>query len=583
MRERIDKIKSRTLLFEIIIFLFLFIIGARSFQLQMLKGSYYSRLAKANATFKMDLKAPRGRIYDRKGKLLVENRASFSLAIIKAFSRSPADTLERISKIIKIPQSILLNRFYKYRDYPGKKPITIAENLSIRQVSFIEAHKEKFPGIVIQVEPVRYYIYPEAFSHILGYVGEASPFDIKKFGVDMGDMVGKKGLERAYEKFLEGIKGHRLYIRDSLGNPIRIEEEILPVEGAPLYTTVDLRLQRFIYNRLKNRKGGAIVLKPETGEILAMVSSPSFNSNLMSSRFNNEYKLEIMKDKNYPLYNRTIQGIYPIGSIFKLAIAAAALYKKVVTPGTKIFCPGFFRFGGRDFRCWQSGGHGWVDLYTAIEQSCNVYFYKMGANLGIENIVDVVSRFPFGEKTGVDLPNEKRGIMPSPEWKKSTLGVQWFPGDTISLSIGQGYLVATPLQTALFGAMIANRGWYPVPHFVRKVGNKIVNKGKRIDTGIAPEIFEEIIKGMKRVIERGTGKSAYIPGIEICGKTGTAQVVALEKTREVKPHSLFIAFTPCKNPEIVVFVIVERSGAGSEFAAPIVKDIIRFYYNEKNI
>jgi len=569
-------------LFAGLVLLFFGIILLRCFHLQILKGSYYTALARRNATLKITIKAPRGRIYDRNGRLLVENRATFSLSIIRALSKSPSRTLAEISNIVKIPLPVLLERLYKHRDYPRRKPIVVAENLSMREVSLIEAFKEKFPEIMVEVEPQRYYLYPEATAHIIGYVGEASKRDIKNMNVEMGDMVGKMGLEREYDRFLRGEDGYRLLLRDSLGNPVKLKEEVLPKEGSVLVTSIDLALQLFVYRRLKDLKGSAIVVSPETGEILAMVSSPSFNSNLMSSRFDDEYKLKIMRDPSKPLYTRAIQGTYPIGSIFKLAVAVAALKKRIIGPGDKIFCPGYFRFGGRDFRCWTAGGHGWVNLYKAIEQSCNVYFYKMGARLGINNIVDVVSHFPFGRRTGIDIPNEKTGILPSPAWKKKALGIQWFPGETISLAIGQGYLIATPLQVALFGTAIANRGWYPQPHFVIKIAGQQTGGWKTVRTGIEPGIFEEIIKGMKRVVERGTGRSARIPGLEICGKTGTAQIVALERTKEIRPHSLFLAFAPCGKPEIVVFVIVERSGAGSEFAVPIARDILRFYFNEKN-
>lgn len=582
MKERIERLRNRARVFTGLILFFFLIILLRCFHLQILKGSFYKTLARRNATLKILIKAPRGRIFDRKGRLLVENRATFSLFLIRALSESPAKTLAEVSKIVKIPLPVLLERLYKHRDYPKRKPIVIAENLTIKEVSLIEAFKEKFPEIMVEVEPKRYYLYPKATAHIVGYVGEASKRDIEKMKVEMGDMVGKMGLEREYDRFLRGEDGYRLLLRDSLGNPVKLKEEVLPREGSVLVTSIDLGLQLFIYRRLKDLKGSAIVISPETGEILAMVSSPSFNANLMSSRFEDEYKIKIMNDPSKPLYTRAIQGTYPIGSIFKLAVAVAALVKKVVTPTEKVYCPGFFRFGGRDFRCWNSVGHGWVNLYKAIEQSCNVYFYKMGARLGIDNLVDVVSHFPFGRKTGVDLPNEKSGILPSPEWKKKALGVQWFPGETISLAIGQGYLIATPLQTALFGTAIANRGWYPQPHFVKTIGGKSLKDWKRVETGINPRIFENVIKGMKRVVERGTGRVASIPGLEICGKTGTAQVVALEKTKKIRPHSLFLAFAPCKNPDVVVFVIVERSGAGSELAAPITREILKFYFNEKN-
>ncbi len=580
MKERVEKLRGKSRLLSELILAFFALVVLRCFQLQIIKGGLYSELARRNSIFRIELKAPRGRIYDREGRIIAETRASFSLAIIRAFSRSPTETLSEVSKVINIPTSILLERFHSQKNYPKRKPIVIAENLSMKQVSRIEFIKEKFPELVIMAEPLRYYPYPEILSHVLGYVGEATKREIKELGVEMGDFVGKKGLEREYDKELRGKKGYRMMLRDSLGNPLKLEEEAFPEEGEVIKTSLDFRLQRFIFRKMKGKKGGVVVLNPKTGGVLAMVSSPCFNSNKLSSRFENNYKLKMMNSPQEPLYTRTIQGTYPIGSVFKIAVAIAALKKGIIKPEDRIFCPGFFYFGNRNFKCWRTGGHGWVNLYSAIEKSCNVYFYKVGAKLGIEKLVEAISKFPFGRKTGIDLPNEKSGILPSPQWKEKTLGIPWFPGETISLSIGQGYLTATPLQIALFGAAIANRGWYPQPHFLISHGGKGW-KGKVNNTGVDKWIFEAVLKGMRRVVEKGTGKAARVAGVEICGKTGTAQIVALEKTREVKSHSIFLGIAPCKDPQVVISVLIERSGEGGEIAAPMAGDILRYYFNEK--
>jgi len=360
-----------------------------------------------------------------------------------------------------------------------------------------------------------------------------------------------------------------------MGNPIKIIKRTPPHPGRKLVLALDLDIQKWAREELQGKSGAVVILSPKTGEVLAMVSSPSFEPNLMSSRFAGRAKLKIMTDPGKPLFNRAIQGTYPIGSIFKLAMAVAALKKGVVSPREKIFCPGFFPFGGRNFRCWRAGGHGWEDLAHAIRDSCNVYFYKMGDRLGIENIVDVVKDFPFGRKTGIDLPGEKEGILPSPQWKRKHLGVGWYPGETISLSIGQGYFTATPLQVATFVAAIGNRGWYPVPHVIKG------EKTEKVSMEISPWIFEAVIKGMRLVVKEGTGRAASVPGISVCGKTGTAQVVKLEKSKKIKPHSLFAAIAPCDNPEISIFVLVEHGGAGGETAAPVAGRLLRRILGEK--
>jgi len=551
------------------------VVLARCFQLQIIQYERFYRLAERNRTLRFPRRAPRGKILDRKGRVLAEARATFSLSIVRGLSEDLRKTLRTIAPILKTRVEILEERLSEQRDVPELQPVVVAENLSISQVSRLEALRDEFPEILVEAEPSRYYPFGKLAAHVLGYVGEASRKEVEAWGVRPGEVVGKKGVERRYDSLLRGKEGYEEVLRDSLGNPIRVLREVAPVSGRSLSLTLDVELQRLAAQALGKRKGAVIVLSPRSGEVLAMVSSPSFDPNLMSSRFSSKEKLMIMRSREKPLFTRAIQGTYPIGSIFKLAVAVAALTKGVVRPREKLFCPGFFPFGGRLFRCWRAGGHGWEDLPHAIKDSCNVYFYKVGERLGIEGMVEVVSRFPFGRRTGIDLPGESPGILPSPAWKKRHLGVDWYPGETISLSIGQGYLVATPLQVALFTAAIANRGWYPVPHLRADLP---VNK---VSTGLPPEAFQWVIRGMRLVVEEGTGRAASVPGVEVCGKTGTAQVVKLERSKEIKPHSLFTAFAPCDNPEIVIFVLVEHGGAGGQTAAPLAGKILRRIFGEK--
>ncbi len=520
-------------------------------------------------------RAPRGNILDRKGRVLVEARATFSLSIVRGLSKDLRKTLSTIAPILRTREELLEERLNEQRDMPRLQPVVVAENLTISQVSRLEALRDEFPEILVEAEPSRYYPFGKLAAHVLGYVGEASRKEVEEWGVRPGEIVGKKGVERRYDSLLRGKEGYEEVLRDSLGNPIRVLKEVSPVPGKNLRLSLDLDLQRLARQELGKRRGAVVLLSPRSGEILAMVSLPSFDPNLMSSRFSTKEKLKIMRSEEKPLFTRAIQGTYPIGSIFKLAVAVAALTKGVVRPDEKLFCPGFFPFGGRVFRCWRAGGHGWEDLPHAIRDSCNVYFYKVGERLGIERMVEVISRFPFGRKTGVDLPGESSGILPSPAWKREHLGVDWYPGETISLSIGQGYFVATPLQVALFTAAIANRGWYPVPHL------KADLPVTKVSTDLPPEVFEWVIRGMRLVVKEGTGRAASVPGVEVCGKTGTAQVVKLERSKEIKPHSLFTAFAPCKDPQIVIFVLVEHGGAGGETAAPLAGRILRRFFGEE--
>ncbi len=575
MRDSLEKLKSARVKFILALGGVFLLIAARCFQLQILQREKYLNLAERNRTLVFPVKAPRGLITDREGRVLAETRASFSLSFVRGLSRDTDSALSRVSHILSIPVQELRHRLENYRDYPEMLPVVIAENLTMAQVSELEAIRDRFPELLVEAEPMRFYPFGELAAHVVGYVGEANRREVESMELKPGTMVGKKGVERFYDKVLRGKDGALYLLRDSMGNPIKIIKRTPPHPGKKLVLTLDLKIQRWAREELKGKSGVVVVLSPKTGEVLAMVSSPSFDPNLMSSRFAGKAKLKIMTDPGKPLFNRAIQGTYPIGSIFKLAMAVAALKKGVVKPKERIFCPGFFPFGGRNFRCWKPGGHGWEDLAHAIRDSCNVYFYKMGDRLGIENIVDVVKEFPFGRKTGIDLPGEKEGILPSPQWKRKHLGVDWYPGETISLSIGQGYFTATPLQVATFASAIGNRGWYPVPHVLRG------RKTEKVKLNISPWIFEEVIKGMRLVVKEGTGRAASVPGVSVCGKTGTAQVVKLEKSKEIKPHSLFAAFAPCDNPEVSIFVLVEHGGAGGEAAAPVAGRLLRRIFGEK--
>ncbi len=575
MKESLEKLKASRVKFLFLVGLAVLVVLVRSFQLQVLQYRKFSRLAERNRTVKFPRRAPRGMILDRKGRVLAEARATFSLYIVRGFSRDLEKTLKIIAPILETTVEVLKGRLEEQKYLPKLQPVALADNLSISQVSRLEALREVFPEILVEAEPSRFYPYGKLAAHVVGYVGEVSLGEVKRMGLKPGEIVGKKGVEKEYDAQLRGEEGYVEVLRDSLGNPIKVLKEVLPRAGRDLKLSLDLDLQKIAREEMGGERGAVVIVSPTTGEILAMVSSPSFDPNLMSSRFSGREKVKIMTSPDKPLFTRAIQGTYPIGSIFKLAVAIAALSEGVVKPGERLFCPGFFPFGGRLFRCWTSAGHGWENLPMAIKDSCNVYFYKVGKRLGIERMVKVVSKFPFGRRTGVDLPGERAGILPSPEWKRKRFGVDWYPGETLSLSIGQGYFVATPLQVVLFLSAIANRGWYPIPHLKGDI------PPVKIPTGLSPSVFRWVIRGMRLAVEEGTARGAAVPGISVCGKTGTAQVVRLEKSKKIKPHSLFAAFAPCSNPRVAILVLVEHGGAGGKTAAPMAGRILRRIFHEK--
>lgn len=587
MKRSEAEIRNRLLagikLIRIILLLFFLVGLGGSFWLQILKSAYFKELSKENLFQIIEIAAPRGEILDRSGKILAETRASFSVAIIKEFSRDIKTSLRRLSELLKIPLSTVEERFNRFSDYPPFKPLILVENLDIKEVSFFEAHRRDWPEFIVIPEAVRFYPFSQMTAHITGYVGEISSRELRLFPeLNMGDIVGKKGLERYYDKLLRGEKGEQVVEVDSLGRNMGVVREKRPRKGYSLILTLDMDLQRKAWRLLSGKKGTIILMNPDNGEILALASSPSFDPNLFSRRFEREKILAVLRSPDKPLFTRAIQGGYPIGSTFKLVVAVAGLHFKVITPFTTFFCPGYFVFGGKTFRCWQAGGHGKVNLFSAIQHSCNVYFYNLGDKLGVDRIAEVAFRLNLGKPTGIDLAGEASGLVPTSKWKEEKVGVEWYPGETISLAIGQGYLKATPIQLAVMVSAIANRGWYPVPHLLKcavKKGKRICYRIKRVDTRIEPEVFQVVAEGMKRVVNgEGTGRAARLKTVQVCGKTGTAQVVSAESPVKIKPHSLFVGFAPCENPQVVIAILIENAGAGGEVAAPLAREMLNFYF-----
>ncbi len=586
-RERIRERLVSRLLFLRFFFLLLFLVCiGGSIWLQILNHSYYYRLSLRNTYRKIKVAAPRGEIYDRKGRVLAETRAVFSVAIIKEFSENVEESLRRLSLLFNIPLHILKERFNRFSSYPSFKPLVLVDNLDIKKVSFFEAREFRWPEFMVIAEPVRYYPHGKLVAHVVGYVGEASQRELLRFPyLSMGDIVGKKGVERYYDRLLRGKEGEKTVEVDSLGRVLGVVKEKRPEKGASLILTIDLDLQRKAYSLLKGRKGAIVLMDARDGSLLALASNPSFDPNLFSSRFERTQLLKLLADPDKPLFTRAIQGTYPTGSTFKPVVALAGLCSGAVKADYTVVCRGVFPFAGKVFRCWQPGGHGKVDLVKAIEKSCNVYFYNLGLLVGPERIAEMARRLGLGSRTGVDLVGEASGLVPSPEWKRKAIGSQWFEGETLSFAIGQSYLKATPIQLAVLAAAIGNRGWYPVPHVLlcwEKGGKRKCYRVKRRQTGLDRNCFEKVVEGMRRAVNgEGTARRAKVVGVQVCGKTGTAQVVSLESSKRVKPHSLFIGFAPCEKPEVAVAVVVENAGAGGQVAAPVAGEMLNFYFRRK--
>lgn len=553
-------------------------------KIQILDHRKYWRQSEANRIREIKLPPQRGLIKDRNDKILATNIASFQVSLIRENCQSIEQSYQRISQLLDLELPVLRERVDKYKYLPLFQPIVIKDNLDLEEVARVKARQAEFPELIILSEPKREYPYKTLAAHVIGYLQEISQEEMSQAnGIrHPGDLVGKTGIEREYENVLAGKEGRFLEIADSLG---RRRGEVARVESVPgqdIRLTLDFVLQNSAEKLLEGREGAVVVLDPRTGEILALASFPTFDPNKFISRFSPEEWLDLLQDPAFPLENRAIRGLYAPGSLFKLAMALGALDSKVVSEWKTYYCTGSTRIYGHPFGCWFKGGHGSINLYNGIKHSCNIYFYQVGKLMGIEEIARYARMLGLGALTGIDLPGEKGGLVPDPDWKKRVRNEPWYPGETISVSIGQGPLQVTPLQVATYTALFANRGKGILPYLFKKSESDRI---KAPQAEIRESIFNKVITGMwKNVNEEGTGRAAKIQGFDVCGKTGSTQVVSTvtaeklgEDKKIVKTHSWFTGFAPKDNPEIVVTILVEYGGMGGTTAAPLAREIFHLY------
>ena len=556
-----------------------------------------------NRVRKISLADYRGEIKDRLGNVIVNVRPSFSLYVTPEDADNLSESLEFLSGLIEINKDKLRSDI---RRSPSFKNVLIKRDISRREVAYIEENKMLLPGIRIKIEPIRNYAHKDFASHVLGYLGEVSKSELKisKFSrYELGDMVGKNGLEKIYESQLRGKKGFKEVEVDVSGRELKALRKFSPKTGNSLVLTLDSRVQSKLETLMdevlgeNSVEGSAVVMKVQSGEIIAMVSKPSFDPNSFATGISTKQWSGLVLDEKNPLQNRTIDGQYPPASTYKVVTAYAALAEKIIKPETTIFCPGHFRLGKRDYRCWKKRGHGDMNLHDALVQSCDVYFYKLGHRLGINNLAKYATKLGLGELTGIVLKGEKSGLVPSKQWKKKFKNEPWYPGETISASIGQGYNLVTPLQSARMISTIASGGLLVRPYLVKRIEGydgrliqefspKVIKKIK-----IEPEVLRNIKEGLRGVVHEahGTGRRARLKNVIVAGKTGTAQVVAMKDSEEIDPeeetpyshrdHAWFIAFAPYENPEVAVSVIIEHGGHGGATAAPIAGGILKTYFS----
>ncbi len=573
------------------------VLVGRMYQLQVLESKRYKLLAEENRINMRLLPPPRGRILDRAGLPLAVNRENYRVVLIAERTRDVEATLDKLGDLIPVDDYDRRRIMREVKRRRSFVPVTVRENLDWTQVSRIEVNAPDLPGIMIDVGQSREYPHGPDASHILGYVAAVSEQD--QTGDPLlelpGFRIGKSGVERIHDLKLRGKAGNSQLEVNALGRVIR---ELSRQEGQPgddVALTIDLGLQNFAVEKLRDKlSAAAVVLDARNGAVLALASVPGYDPNAFNIGLTRSEWRSIVNDPYTPLTNKAIAGNYAPGSTFKMIVALAALEKGVIAPDARVFCRGHTQLGNAKFHCWKKHGHGWVDMHAAIEQSCDVYFYEIAKRVGVDNIAEMARRFGLGEETGIDLPGEKGGLIPTAAWKKRTLGVAWQGGETLVAGIGQGFILTTPLQLAVMTARIAT-AMEIRPHIVRGIISGGVAKPFDIPEPkplkISKEALRIVIGGMDAVVnaERGTAKRSRITrkGWEMAGKTGTAQVRRISKherdTRvlkneerpwEERDHALFVAFAPVANPRYAVAVVVEHGGGGSAVAAPVAHDIL---------
>jgi penicillin-binding protein 2 len=559
--------------------IFLFLISG-FWQLQIKSPEVYSERAERNRVKVLPVPAPRGKILDRDGRVIVDNQPSWSVILSRESLKM--DHLHEIADGLHLDYDDLKSNVARFLRRSRYEPIIIKQNLSLAELAFVDSHRDAgtFPEMEVIQVPSRVYPGNGLLAHAIGYTGEISESELddpEYAKYNQGQIVGKTGLEKQYNDVLMGVDGERRAVVDNMGREREMLGEIQATPGKNLQTTIDLDLQVVAELGMEGKRGAVVALDPNSGEILAMVSRPSFDPNKFAVRIKTADWKELTSDPDNPLLARATQAQLAPGSTFKPIMALAALETGNVTPATTYNCPGGATFYGHFYHCDQH--HGTLDLHRAIAQSCDTYFYNVGVKMGIDDIAYYGQMVGYGSKTGVDLPNEAAGTMGSQEWKLRTQREKWYGGDTVSLSIGQGYLTVTPLQMARAIGGLAIGGTWHTPHFL--LGWK---GDKPKEWALNPENVQTVVSGMYGVVnEGGTGGGAKIPGIDVCGKTGTAQTASmdyLKAHKDVKDNSWFVAFAPCSKPEIVVSVLWE-GGEWGKNSAPVARDVIKSYLDKK--
>lgn len=587
--------QRRTIVMLLLVFVMLSLLIARMYQLQVVEHDIYTTLSDKNRVQVQSVAPPRGLVYDRNDVLLAENRPVFSVTLVPERVGDMEQTLAKLQGMLSITEEDM-ERFHRRLLEPRRpfQELPLRYDLNEQEIARLAVHRHELPGVEVSAELVRYYPHSELTAHALGYVGRINREELQQIDpVNYAgtNYIGKSGVERFYEKLLHGRVGYQHVETNARGRTLRVLERENPVPGEDIRLHMDLRLQQLAHELLDGRRGAIIAIEPATGGILALASVPGFDANLFVTGIGVDTYRELSNSVDKPLFNRALRGQYPPGSTLKPMLAIAALDSNAVTRDKTIWDPGYFRLrpGGRPWRDWKRGGHGWVDLKSAVAESCDIYFYEAAVTMGVDTMHKYLSDFGFGEDATLDVAGALSGLLPSRDWKRAVHSEPWYPGDSVNLGIGQGYMLATPLQLATATSVLANRGNWSEPRLLKDIkGDRSVDEvlppGSHQSIGLEnPDDWEYVVETMAEVMHgsKGTARGAAKGApYRMAGKTGTAQVFSLaedeeydeEEIRErLRDHALFVGFAPVDDPQIAVSVIVENGGSGSGTAAPVAR------------
>ncbi|MCG6928949.1 MAG: penicillin-binding protein 2 [Desulfofustis sp.] len=601
--EALNMLKRRVVVAIGVVTLFMLMIIARFWYLQIDQGDHYRTLAETNRVRIRSVPPPRGHIFDTHGRKIVTNRPSFNVSLIREDSFDIEDVLKRLAIVLDEDIEELWKRIRKAEGTPRHLPITLKEDVDWQTLAYLENNKYKFSGIRIEVQPVRVYHYGDLAANIIGYIGsiDRTQLEADEEGFyEGGDLIGKRGLERLREKDLRGEKGSSSTEVDARGFEQQQLKSVDPLPGRDLTLTIDAELQMAAeqYMAISDKAGAVIAMEVDTGRLLAAASTPTIHLEDFIGGISQKNWDALLNNPQHPLLDKVVQGIYPPGSTYKIVTALAGLSEGVITEHSTFYCPGHYYFGNRLYRCWKHSGHGTVDIRRAITESCDVYFYQVGQRVGVDKLAEYAKKLGLGTRSGVELEHEKQGIVPTKAWKRERFKDKWHDGETLSIAIGQGFNSMTPLQICIMTAAIANGGKIYRPQIVESVKTTDGYVVEQFQPELVSELSERersylhlIQDGLLGVVEgkRGTARNVRIEGITIAGKTGTAQVVKLAQYKglkeqeipyEYRDHAWFTCYAPADHPKIAVTVLVEHGLHGGSGAGPIARVVLKKYFEQ---